>query len=73
MKIDGKAFRMAREKRLMTQALLSRESGVSPNTIKKIETGQTNKFEVIKKVLNAMDIPVKEAFDKRMLFFDNES
>ncbi|MDR2300563.1 MAG: helix-turn-helix domain-containing protein [Deltaproteobacteria bacterium] len=73
MNVDGLAFKKARVKRLMTQSFLSRTSGVSPNTIKKIETGQTRKLDVIRKVLTAMNMSVKEAFETHMLFFDNQS
>jgi DNA-binding XRE family transcriptional regulator len=68
MKINGNAFKLAREKSLRSPGSLANISGVSPKTIVNIELGKQNvRPNTVRKVLSGLGLTLEEAFQKNLV------
>jgi DNA-binding XRE family transcriptional regulator len=67
MKINGEAFKLARERRLYGAQHLAKVAEVSPGCVKVLESGGVPRLETLRKIINALGMTIEEAYEKKFI------
>lgn len=67
MKINGEAFRKAREARLLGTHHLAKAADVSPGCIQGLESAGRARLSTLRKIIAALGMSIQEAYDRKFL------
>ncbi|MDR1657465.1 MAG: helix-turn-helix domain-containing protein [Deltaproteobacteria bacterium] len=67
MKVNGAAFKKARESLLLGTNHLAKVADLSPSCIKNLENGGNLRLGSIRKVIAALGLTIEDAYDKKLI------